>query len=593
MGAAGSRSTTLHVEPSRTDAAFVRAATGADLLDLYHGRSSALPRSLDPIADFEDASPEQRETHADAQGGPGKKPSTAKEPSLRYHELRRFALLRWMGTVGSLLLGLGALGAGALPVRENAYSSYPLGSIMGRMLQTSTMICFVGVGLLVLAWLLMAPFTGALLRPNQRPPALISLAMLWRTFAAWSLPILASAPMFTQDIYSYLANGKIVRLGLDPYSAGPVDLLGPSDVLSRSVPFIWAHSPSPYGPVALGLARIISEVTGDGILWGVTMHRALSIAGVIAAGWALFHLSRRCGVIPQAAFWLGVLNPITMLHLIGGIHNEAVLLGLVLVGVELGLRACTAFSVHYYPMACGYLLASGLCISCAGMVKVTGFLALGFVGMAVARTLHQSGRSRVVALAVAVAVQLVLLLASVALLTWVTGIPTGWIHGQGGAVTIRSWMSLTTAIGVLTGGLGMLLGLGDHTEAVLTITRGAGAAVAGLFMLRMLLATFRGTISAIGGLGVATFVLVVLFPVVHPWYMLWAILPLAAWANRPMFRWVVAGYSVVMSFFVLPRGLSLPPSTVAGIYLGSALAFVLTLAVCWWVILHRRVKGLH
>ncbi|MDN8975018.1 polyprenol phosphomannose-dependent alpha 1,6 mannosyltransferase MptB, partial [Staphylococcus aureus] len=77
-----------------------------------------------------------------------------------------------------------------------------------------------------------------------------------------------------QDIYSYLANGSIVRQGLDPYSSGPVELLGVEHHLARSVPFIWAHSPSPYGPVALGTAAVISHITGDSIFWGVLAHRA-------------------------------------------------------------------------------------------------------------------------------------------------------------------------------------------------------------------------------------------------------------------------------------------------------------------------------
>ena len=77
----------------------------------------------------------------------------------------------------------------------------------------------------------------------------------------------------------------------------------------------------------------------------------------------------------------------------------------------------------------------------------------------------------------------------------------------------------------------------------------------------------------------STFVLVVLFPVVHPWYPLWAVLPLAAWANRFAFRASVAGYSALVSFLVLPRGLKLQAGAVATIYVSAIVGFVL-LAVC-------------
>ena len=100
-------------------------------------------------------------------------------------------------------------------------------------------------------------------------------------------------------------------------------------------------------------------------------------------------------------------------------------------------------------------------------------------------------------------------------------------------------------------------------------------------MVRMLWATFRGRIHPLGGLGVAMFVLVVFFPVVHPWYLLWAILPLAAWANRTFFHVAVACYTALFSFLVLPRGLALPPLTVIAVYLTAAAAAALLLAALW------------
>ena len=54
--------------------------------------------------------------------------------------------------------------------------------------------------------------------------------------------------------------------------------------------------------------------------------------------------------------------------------------------------------------------------------------------------------------------------------------------------------------------------------------------------LRMLVAALTGRLHPVGALGVALGALVLLFPVVQPWYLLWAIIPLAAWATRPLFR---------------------------------------------------------
>ena len=525
-------------------------------------------------------------------------------------QLRTLFTLRWLGTIGALLIALGGLGAGALPVVGNPYESLPFGSLMSRMLQSSSAIVFIGVGFMVTAWICMAPLVGAPLRLRKaehnpkltgdgedtrfsHSPRVLTQSQMWRTWLGWVLPLLVTAPLFTQDIYSYLANGSIVLQGLDPYSAGPVELLGADNDLARSVPFIWANSPSPYGPVALGLAALVSWLTHDSIIWGVVLHRVFSLVGIIAAGWAISRLAARCRVAPEGALWLGILNPLTILHLVGGIHNESFMLGLALVGVELGLRAVNDPQAARWRVW-ALFIASGVFISCAGMVKVTGFIGLGFVGMAAARWLvDKHGVPAIRAVLGAGLAQLLLLAVSIAAVTIITGIDIGWIFGQGGAATIRSWLSATTSVGVGAGFLGMLLGLGDHTEAILSVTRTVGVIIAAGFMLRMLYATFRGAIHPVGGLGVSTFALVVFFPVVQPWYILWAVLPLAAWANRRFFRMAVMIYSGLMSFIVLPRGLGLPPGTVFVIYLAAVVTFVALIAAGWVALRRAGVRVLN
>ena len=109
-------------------------------------------------------------------------------------------------------------------------------------------------------------------------------------------------------------------------------------------------------------------------------------------------------------------------------------------------------------------------VSLAAAVKLPALLALGFVGMAAAR--QRGGRVRDVAVvaallsAVAVAVFVVLGVGS--------GLGFGWTGTLGTANVIRSWMSLATDLGQLSGQIGILAGLGDHTDTVLTITRGLG-----------------------------------------------------------------------------------------------------------------------
>ena len=59
----------------------------------------------------------------------------------------------------------------------------------------------------------------------------------------------------------------------------------------------------------------------------------------------------------------------------------------------------------------------------------------------------------------------------------------------------------------------------------------------------------RGRLHPVGGLGVALGGTVLLFPVVQPWYLLWAIIPLATWATRPGFRIAAVAITLIVGIF--------------------------------------------
>ena len=140
-----------------------------------------------------------------------------------------------------------------------------------------------------------------------------------------------------------------------------------------------------------------------------------------------------------------------------------------------------------------------------------------------------------------------------------SGLGFGWVHTLGTANEVRSWMSLPTAIGVITGFGGVLLGIGDHTTAVLSLTRPIAAAAAALIAVRMMIATFTGRLHPVGALGVAFGAMVLLFPVVQPWYLLWAIIPLAAWATTRSFRLPTVIFSTIVGLILMPNGARFEP----------------------------------
>ena len=199
-------------------------------------------------------------------------------------ELRALDVVRRLGTMGTLFLALGSLGAGAAPVL-NPVQNIPVLRLFARIPTVSLAIAFTGMGLLVIAWLMLGRFA----RPGRA--RLVSRGQLTRTLAMWLTPLMFIPPLFSRDVYSYLAQSEIVHRGMDPYSLGPAQALGVGDPLTSGVSNMWRETPAPYGPLFLKLGSWISAVVGDNIVAGVLLQRALALAGVVLIIWALPRLA--------------------------------------------------------------------------------------------------------------------------------------------------------------------------------------------------------------------------------------------------------------------------------------------------------------
>ena len=529
-------------------------------------------------------------------------------PDLNAQEKRTVRRIATFGGVGAVLIAFGALGVGSFPVVQNPIAGRRLLGLMFRMQSTALTVTMVGTAMLMIAWVLLRRYTIGYLNPNAHaepaPPRRLTRRGFDRILALWVLPFLFAPPMFSKDVYSYLAQSEITARGLDPYKIGPAAALGIDHVFTRSVPNIWRDTPAPYGPLFLYMGRGITWLTGENVVAGVVLHRVLALAGVAMIVWALPRIARRCGVNEVAALWLGAANPLVIFHLIAGIHNEALMLGMMLVGIEWALRAIDSglpFLTGFVPTRTGGLLTAGAAmIALSGLIKITSVLALGFIGMALARRLGGSfpnigGRLRdwrtalaewrpnagrtLIALAISAGLLGVVLVVVVVVVCQATGLGYGWLDAGtlGTANKVRSWLSIPTVLGLGTGQVGVLLGLGDHTTAILAITRPIAAALAAVIVLRMLIATLSGRIHPVGSLGISMAALVLLFPVVQPWYLLWAIVPLAAWATAPGFRLAAVIVSSVISVMLMPNGGEIEPYVIAKA--GMATVVIVALAV--------------
>jgi alpha-1,6-mannosyltransferase len=455
---------------------------------------------------------------------------TPKEPDPAPHNPYPRAVRRF-GMTGSLMMAIGALGAGALPVPNPLFGERLIG-LPARNTTVSIAITYAGMGMVVLAWL----WLGRLLKRDQNSGTPLAKGFITRTMALWALPLFAAPPMFSKDVYSYLAQSAIAARGLDPYKLGPADALGINNPLTLSIPTVWRPTPAPYGPLFLWLGHWITDLTGNDVVLGVFAHRILALGGIAAIWWALPKLSVRLGLDPRSALWLGVANPLVLFHLFSGVHNESLMLGLMLAGLEIGLS---------YSWLLGTVL-----ITLAADIKVPALLALGFLGMWVAK--ERGGKLLDV---VKVGLSMAVVCAAVLLgLAFGTGLGFGWINTLDIPTLIRSWVSVSTDLGVVGGQIGVLAGLGDHTNQVLTLTRALGGLLSGLICLRLLFGTLRGRIDPVTGLGCGLGAVVLLSPTVHPWYLLWAAIPLAASTARIRYRRLSVAGSAIVALLVPPTG---------------------------------------
>lgn len=401
--------------------------------------------------------------------------------------------LRWTGFGGAVLLT-----AGAWAMKAGA-GTPALGAAVA------------GVGIVVLAWLRLGAFT---------------MDGQWsrRTLVWWCGPLLVAPPLFSQDVFSYLAQGEVAARGLDPNVVSPADGAGAEAVLR--VGTYWRETPSPYGPLFGALERTITQLTGGDPVMGIALYRVAAVLGLLLIVWAVPRLAALAGASPKKALWLGVLNPLVLWHLIGGVHNDALMLGLMLAGTVIALDAVN--ESRWWQLTAGVVV-----IALGAQIKLPALVALAVVGTALAKKLG-GGLIRFAAAGFAMIAAAVV----VAVCTsWGSGLGFGWLTALGTSSTVPSWMAPTNWPGFLAG------------EAALSTARAVGFVLILCAVTIVLSRQLRGTVAAVAALALMMSAIVVLGPVVQPWYLLWAVAPLAC---LPEHRAKTAAVVAVFALLVPP-----------------------------------------
>ncbi len=314
------------------------------------------------------------------------------------------------------------------------------------------------------------------------------------SIAALNALVLLAPPLFSTDIFSYVAYGRMAALhGINPYLHGPRWIA--LDPYFHFVGSQWTAVPTAYSPLFTALSGVLAPLD---VAASVIAYKGIAAVSSLVIVVMVWNTARLRGMDPVRAAALVGLNPVIAVWGVGGGHNDLLMLAVLMTGV--------------YVLLKGAPRASGALIVAASAIKLSAGLLLPFAlaGDVVRPRSAEGRRSLMLGAGVAVAV-----IASFGFLLF----GFGPLHLLGTLHKVQSHTGLQSIPGFISIGLG-LGQLGQNAELVLT----AGCAITILWLLRRV---WIGELDWITGGGWATFAVLITAGSLLPWYMAWLI-PLAA-----------------------------------------------------------------
>lgn len=357
-----------------------------------------------------------------------------------------------------------------------------------------------GIAALVLLWLLALRLS----RPGQG----CSERAIWGIAGAWALPFVAGPPLLSNDVYTYAAQGLMVRHGLDPYAYGPSALGNVAAV--AGVDPAWRTAPSPYGTVATVIEHLAIAISGGSPVGAVVVFRALAVLSTVAIGLLAAELA---GTRRVPALALTVLNPLVLLQIISAAHFEGIMCALL-------LGALVAAGQRQWLLA--------IVLSCASTeVKVPALVVVVAIIAA-----HCLGGPRAAALRIAARDTAAAAL-SFAVLSLIVPNGLGWISSLNTPALGHTGFAPASLLADLYAPVVRAASFDDLAAG----GRITALVAAGCAVLYLTVTADRRPLSRTAGLGLLAVGL--LSPVLYPWYLLWAIVCLAPTARASRADWLV------------------------------------------------------
>lgn len=356
-----------------------------------------------------------------------------------------YSRLRFAAIASTVLITLGSFGGGSVQRRGSLLELLGVEFLaFGHGAAFSNVTLLLGTIAFVWVWVLVG---REVIHKN------LDTSQLTRLMVAWLTPLLVAAPIMSRDVYSYLMQGSMLRDGFDPYVEGPA--ANPNQILFE-VSHDWRNTTTPYGPLHLWIGEGVTRLVGDNVLAGVFVYKVLSLIGFALIAWGVIRITGFLVGSPTFALWLGVANPVMVFHLVAGMHNESIMVGLVSVGIV------WAFQRRFIPAVA--------IISAAMALKASAALALPFIVWIA--LLHPGKRHILVRFITTSALGVLTCLGTLWVITWASGSNWGWVAELTGNAKVINPLSAPSLIASLIAGAAVPFTETFPYNEVLAVTRG-------------------------------------------------------------------------------------------------------------------------
>ncbi|MDF9276611.1 polyprenol phosphomannose-dependent alpha 1,6 mannosyltransferase MptB [Arthrobacter sp. EH-1B-1] len=428
----------------------------------------------------------------------------------------RIAIIQ--GFIGSMLMLVGSFGVGWLSLASRELRQVqviiwlrfePAGAVL------SVILLALGGMLLVRSWLRLGQRLQGWGPETHRT---ILTAIL-----AWAAPMCFALPLFSRDVFAYIAQGQVMVAGLNPYEDGYSQI---SNYLQIGADDLWAQSPTPYGPIFLWMEELIVRATGGQPDLSILLFRLLALVGVALCIYYVPRLAELHGVNPHRALWLTVANPLFLTNFVASIHNDSLMVGLAVAGL--------------YFAAKGRYVTSVLLVTLSIGIKPITLIFLPFIGLMWAGR-DASWPRKILYWAITAGMSLGIL--------WILGIMNGFGFGWVGALStpgsVWIWYAPVGFLGMVVAVTGDALGFDGWSWANVVHTIGT---LVSLVLITWLI--FKGDHAhLVRRLALALTAVVLLAPMIQAWYVVWLIPLFAVTGIRD--DWQVKVLYFLVSFFMI------------------------------------------